>query len=44
MEQRYLTPEQLETKYGSGRKAKIMPDAASATKPAKPGAKPKQTV
>jgi len=27
MEQRYLTPEQLETKYGRGRKAKIMPDA-----------------
>jgi 2-methylisocitrate lyase-like PEP mutase family enzyme len=26
MEQRYLTPEQLETKYGRGRKASIMPD------------------
>jgi len=31
LEQRFLTPEQLEAKYGSGRKAKIMPDA----KPAK---------
>ena len=27
MEQRYLTPEQLETKYGRARKASIMPDA-----------------
>jgi len=27
MEQRYLTPEQLETKYGRGRRASIMPDA-----------------
>jgi hypothetical protein len=27
MEQRFLTPEQLETKYGHGRKASIMPDA-----------------
>src|ERR1700704_1542995 len=27
MEQRFLTPEQLETKYGSDRKAAIMPDA-----------------
>ena len=26
MEQRYLTPEQLETKYGRGRKAAIMPN------------------
>jgi 2-methylisocitrate lyase-like PEP mutase family enzyme len=39
LEQRFLTPEQLETKYGSERKASIMPDA----KPANPGAKPKQT-
>ena len=31
LEQRFLTPEQLEAKYGSGRKASIMPDA----KPAK---------
>src|SRR6266702_3991822 len=37
LEQRFLTPEQLEAKYGSGRKAKIMPDA----KPAKPAAKSK---
>jgi len=36
MEQRYLTPEQLEAKYGRGRKASIMPDA----KPDKPDAKP----
>ena len=27
LEQRYLTPEQLETKYGRGRKAAIIPDA-----------------
>ena len=27
LEQRFLTPEQLEAKYGSGRKASIMPDA-----------------
>jgi 2-methylisocitrate lyase-like PEP mutase family enzyme len=39
LEQRFLTPEQLETKYGSERKASIMPDA----KPTNPGAKPKQT-
>jgi 2-methylisocitrate lyase-like PEP mutase family enzyme len=39
LEQRFLTPEQLETKYGSERKASIMPDA----KPANPAAKPKQT-
>ena len=39
LEQRFLTAEQLETKYGRGRKASIMPDA----KPAKPGAKSKQT-
>ena len=46
MEQRFLTPEQLETKYGRGRKAAIMPDAkptANATKrtakPTKPAAK-----
>ena len=38
LEQRFLTPEQLETKYGSGRKAAIMPDA----KPASPAGKPKQ--
>jgi hypothetical protein len=30
LEQRFLTPEQLETKYGKGREAAIMPD----TKPA----------
>ena len=30
LEQRFLTPEQLETKYGRGREAAIMPD----TKPA----------
>ncbi len=39
LEQRFLTPEQLETKYGRGRKASIMPDG----KPAKPVAKSKQT-
>ena len=39
LEQRFLTPEQLETKYGRGRKAAIMPNA----KPDKPAAKPKQT-
>jgi 2-methylisocitrate lyase-like PEP mutase family enzyme len=44
LEQRFLTPDQLEAKYGSGRKASIMPDAGNATKPAKPGAKSKQTV
>ena len=38
LEQRFLTPEQLETKYGSGRKAAIMPDA----RPGKPAGKPKQ--
>src|SRR5439155_23526984 len=27
MEQRFLTPEQLETKYGSARKASMMPEA-----------------
>jgi hypothetical protein len=42
LEQRFLTPEQLEAKYGRERKASIMPDAANATKPAKPGAKSKQ--
>jgi 2-methylisocitrate lyase-like PEP mutase family enzyme len=36
LEQRFLTPEQLETKYGRGPKAAIMPDA-------KPAAKSKQT-
>src|SRR5437773_2505539 len=30
LEQRFLTPEQLEAKYGSGRKASIMPDAEPA--------------
>jgi hypothetical protein len=30
MEQRFLTPEQLETKYGRGREAAIMPGAAKA--------------
>jgi hypothetical protein len=39
LEQRFLTPEQLEAKYGSERKAAIMPD----TKPGSPAAKPKQT-
>jgi hypothetical protein len=38
LEQRFLTPEQLEAKYGSGRKASIMPDA----KPDRPAAKSKQ--
>src|SRR5436190_10440608 len=32
LEQRFLTPEQLEAKYGSGRKASIMPDAEPAPK------------
>jgi len=32
LEQRFLTPEQLETKYGSGRKASIMPDPKPAPK------------
>ena len=39
LEQRFLTPEQLETKYGSERKAAIMPEA----KPGNPAGKPKQT-
>jgi len=46
LEQRFLTPDQLEAKYGSGRKAKIMPDAKPtkpAAKPTKPGATSKQT-
>jgi len=51
MEQRFLTPEQLETKYGHGRKASIMPDAkankvrpsTSSGRTAKPSAKSKQT-
>jgi 2-methylisocitrate lyase-like PEP mutase family enzyme len=38
LEQRFLTPEQLETKYGNERKAAIMPDA----KPGSPAGKPKQ--
>ena len=37
-EQRFLTPEQLETEYGSERKAAIMPDAKPAA--AKTAAKP----
>jgi len=44
LEQRFLTPDQLEAKYGSGRKAKIMPDAAKSTKPEKPATKAKQPV
>ena len=46
MEQRYLTREQLEAKYGRGRKASIMPDVKpvkSGAKPTKPAAKSKQT-
>jgi len=39
LEQRFLTPEQLEVKYGSERKAAIMPDA----KAGRPAGKPKQT-
>jgi hypothetical protein len=39
LEQRFLTPEQLEAKYGSQRKAAIMPDA----KPGSPTRKPKQS-
>ncbi len=39
LEQRFLTPEQLEAKYGSERKAAIMPD----TRPGDPTTKPKQT-
>jgi hypothetical protein len=39
---RFLTPDQLEAKYGSGRKGKIMPDAKPA-KSTKPSAKSKQT-
>src|SRR6202171_1580310 len=31
LEQRFLTPEQLETKYGKGREAAIMPDAKPAS-------------
>src|SRR5437667_8306698 len=44
LEQRFLTPEQLEAKYGSGRKASIMPDAKPAKrapKPTRPGVKSK---
>jgi len=37
LEQRFLMPEQLETKYGRRRKASITPDA----KPTKPAAKSK---
>jgi 2-methylisocitrate lyase-like PEP mutase family enzyme len=40
LEQRFLTPEQLETKYGNERKAAIMPDAEAGS----PAGKPKQTV
>ena len=37
MEQRFLTPEQFETKYGRGRKASIMPDAkANKVRPLRP--------
>jgi 2-methylisocitrate lyase-like PEP mutase family enzyme len=52
MEQRYLTPEQLEAKYGRGRKASMIMPGAKATKlrpstssgrTVKPGAKSKQT-
>jgi 2-methylisocitrate lyase-like PEP mutase family enzyme len=50
LERRFLTPDQLEAKYGSARKAKIMPDAKSTAnstkpwaKPTKPSAKSKQT-
>ena len=32
LEQRFLTPDQLEAKYGSGRKASIMPDPKPAPK------------
>jgi 2-methylisocitrate lyase-like PEP mutase family enzyme len=39
LEQRFLTPDQLEAKYGRGRKAKIMPDG----KPTKPRAKSMQS-
>lgn len=38
LEQRFLTTEQLQTKYGSGGKAAIMPEP----KPGKPAGKPKQ--
>ncbi len=41
LEQRFLTPEQLEAKYRHERKASIMPDAKPA-KPNKPAAKSKQ--
>jgi hypothetical protein len=37
LEQRFLMPEHLETKYGRARKASITPDA----KPTKPAAKSK---
>src|SRR5213083_177428 len=46
LEQRFLTPEQLATKYGRGRKASMMPDVKpvkSGAKPTKPAAKSKQT-
>ena len=43
LEQRFLTPDQLAAKYGSARKAKIMPDAKPAAKSAKPTPKSKQT-
>ena len=39
LEQRFLTVEQLESKYGKGREAAIMPDA----KPPEPADKSKQT-
>jgi len=43
MEQRYLTPEQLEAKYGRGRKASMIMPGAKGNEPPKPGAKSKQT-
>jgi len=43
MEQRHLTSVQLEAKYGRGRKASMIMQGAKATRPAKPGAKSKQT-
>jgi hypothetical protein len=36
LEQRFLTPDQLEAKYGSGRKASIMPDAKGTKRAANP--------
>jgi len=42
LEQRFLTPDQLEAKYGRGRRASIMPDAKP-IEPDEPGRKSKQT-